>query len=634
MAVNHDDVNDALNAQFGGNKGQAQGQQQGQTQGQDHGQQQGGRGSFNQVLSSRLYRPQKLRRLGEALATMYKVADEIHLAVQNARGYKMVLVPVDGQEFGMHYSCAALVAAGKENNVSVTSVFVYILEGSNSKPGAENVVRGNIQYQRERTAMEAMDKETWNCVCLKVADTLGDTLKDQKEFNYLFAGSSIVPSDMDLKEEENVHTLMWLGAEAIWTNIEKKYEANYEHWNLKNFFNQQTDKMAAMFVFNGDRQHDIIGKPVRSDICAQINIVDRGNQNPWLPNQQNTSFQHSKERRLGTVCGFVNAMFNPQVVHQGVMTNRLPSQVFVPHLNITEVLPGNEGLTPELYFLNLFTFMIVSENYGWVDQFSNFASEGLHEFGQIGRRVNGIEDVIKTKGTSTTMNDINEMARMYFTAEPIVSVDCADAGPNSWNTDALRIAGSGNVGANQFIIATMDRLTNNEFSPIWKTVSNGAPLVFNKTKIHLGTFRNPDDGSLLDIREIDSLAALSLLGHNDMQSVNNFELTYGDTTGIDPEQVLSRRLSIIRELTQNNVDVYGSAIQAVLSPQFRMAGVAALKKAGLAVDSSGLGSYIGNNFQTAMNYMNAFMGTSNAANLLYNNNQNVGGWNSQGMSRF
>lgn len=590
--------------------------------------------SFNRAVSNRLARPQKLRRLGEALATMYKVANDIHLAVQTSRGYKMMLVPVDGQEFGMHYSCAALVAVGTENNKSVTSIFVYVLEGSNSKPGAENVMRGHIQYQRERTAMEAMDKDTWYCVCAKVAETLGETIKDVDSIPYLYAGSSIVPMDMDLKEEDNVHTLMWLGAEAIWTNIEKSYPENYEHWNLQSFFNVKQDKMAAMFIFNGDREYDVVNKPVRNDITAHINIVDRGEQNPWGQQFNNTSFQHSNERRLGTVTGYINAMYNPQVVQPGMMTNRLPTQVWVPHLNITEVLPGNEGLTPEIYWLNVFTYLIVSENYAWVDQFSNFSSETLHDIGQIGRRVPGIEDVIKTKGTSTTMQDINEMVRQYFTAESIVSIDCADAGPNSWNTEAIREAGKGNTAAIDYIIQTMDRLTGNKFSPIWNQMSGGAPLVFNKTKLHLSTYRDPN-GELLDGREIDSLAVLSLLGHQDMQTVNNHEMTYGDTTGVDPEYVLSRRLSLVRELTSNSVEVYGTAVQSVLTPQFRAAGVAALKQAGLAVDSTGLGSYIGSNFQNAMAYMNAFMGNANASNLLYGGNNAVGGaWNTFGMSRF
>ena len=72
-----------------------------------------------------------------------------------------------------------------------------------------------------------------------------------------------------------------MGAEAIWTNVEKAYPANYQHWNLADFFDKKSDKMAAMFNFNSDQQYDLIDKPVRSDITAHINIVDRHDQNPW-----------------------------------------------------------------------------------------------------------------------------------------------------------------------------------------------------------------------------------------------------------------------------------------------------------------------------------------------------------------
>ena len=121
--------------------------------------------------------------------------------------------------------------------------------------------------------------------------------------------------------------------------------------------------------------------------------------------------------------------------------------------------------------------------------------------------------------------------------------------------------------AELFISETMDRLTNNNFSKHWNAIVGEKRMVFNKTKIHLSTFKGPN-GDILDGREIDSLAVLNLLGHQDMQTVNNHEMTYGDITGIDPEMILSKRLSLIRELTNNTVEVwycYASCSYATVS---------------------------------------------------------------------
>lgn len=326
-------------------------------------------------------------------------------------------------------------------------------------------------------------------------------------------------------------------------------------------------------------------------------------------------------------------MYNPPQVQMGMPMNRLPTQVWVPHLNITEVLPGHEGLTPEIFWLNVFTYMIVSENYAWVDQFSNFAADDLHDIGQVGRRVPGVEDAIKTKGGAVTMQDVSELVRQYFTPESVISIDCSATGPNSWITDTIAAAGRNDKAAELFISETMDRLTNNNFSKHWNAIVGEKRMVFNKTKIHLSTFKGPN-GDILDGREIDSLAVLNLLGHQDMQTVNNHEMTYGDITGIDPEMILSKRLSLIRELTNNTVEVYGTAMQAVLTPQFRSVAIAALSEAGLAIDSSGLGTYIGSNFQNAMNYMNNYMGISGASNMMYQNNGGGVGWSNTGMSRW
>ena len=43
----------------------------------------------------------------------------------------------------------------------------------------------------------------------KVAEVISDSSANIE--NYMFAGSTIIPATMDLKEENNVHTMMWLG---------------------------------------------------------------------------------------------------------------------------------------------------------------------------------------------------------------------------------------------------------------------------------------------------------------------------------------------------------------------------------------------------------------------------------------
>jgi hypothetical protein len=283
------------------------------------------------------------------------------------------------------------------------------------------------------------------------------------------------------------------------------------------------------------------------------------------------------------------------------------TQMFLPRVVLTG-LQGMEMMSPELFFMGLGITRLLGENYNWAYQFSNYAEEEVHDIGAVGYRMRNPQDPnaapqrIDTSSNSFTQQDFLELIQTVCYKDPVFSIDCEDAGPQSWMTGPLIEAANGNTNAHNFLLQALNRLTDGNFSKHFP----GGPLVIPESnKIHLGTYVDTN-GIVRDLREIDNLAVLNALGHTDLNAVNTWEQTFNDTS-TPIEMRLEARLQILRNVVGGSqLNIRGLAERLVFNPDMLNALTAAMVDSGIMVDQEGLTAQMGTNTMAGNTFLNQY----------------------------
>lgn len=543
-------------------------------------------------LTDRIRRPMKRNQMGEILSEFGRAVDDIFQNANATRGTEFKIVPLDAGTHGLHYSAALLCGVMQIGGERVACVHTMILEASASQPRPTILNMYNQQVEVILTAMDAADIVTWNKAQQVVTDHFGDGLK------ILNAGAMVVPSDTDIKDSDRIWQMVWAGQEALLSTFESAYPQEFDHFNMAEFFDRGRDRMVAQFTYNGHDGESVTGLPVRSDISLILSTSER-----QAPSQDFSSFQHQTGRDLIEVDSFVDLVYAPP--QQAPAYGQPPvTQVFVPRIVFTKLSAIDAPFTPEIFFLGLATARLLGDNFAWASQFANFAKEEIHDIGAIGYRMRNPQDPnanigrIDTKTNTFGQQELFDVIQSACHREPVFSIDCEDAGPESWLTAALVESAHGNHQSVQYLIDALNNLTNGAFAKYWR----GTQIVVTENnKVHLGTYMDAN-GNMRDIREIDSLAILNQFGHQDMNIVNEWESTFNDMNA-PIELRLERRLAILRNLTTNNLKIRGFAERLTFTGEFMAALVDSIVEAGLLVDQDGLQTMFGQNYQVGNTFV-------------------------------
>lgn len=538
----------------------------------------------------RIGRATRRSDMSEVLALYMEALNEKIKGFSSEMGFQ--IIPLAGQHHNLHYSACVVVADTTIAGGRTACAYTLILEGSATQPKPEYVNMHNRQVEVLRTPMDAWDELTWSKVQDVVIDKFGDV-------NVLNAGSTVVPEKADPKDGERMHQILWGAQEAIYGALEIAYPDFTTHFNIGEFFDRRSDRIVAQFAYNANDGESITGAPVRSDITLKISATDRNTQNQNMY----SAFQHQSTKDLVEVNSYVDLVYAPQNALPAP-GQPIPTEVMQPRLVITKINPIDAPYTPEIFLLGLATSQLLGENYAWASQYSNFAQEEVHDIGGMGYRMKNPSDptaapvAIDTKTNTFGKDQMFDLIRTACYRYPLYSIDCEDAGPDSWLTGALVEAAHGNRASAQAMIDAADRLTNGLFSKYWQ---GGDIAVSESNRIHLGTYVDAT-GQLRDLREIDNLAILNLFGANDINTCNLWENTFNDVnTPIEIRQ--EDRLNIVKQVTTNQLKITGSAERVTFTPVFLDALVDACMEAGLLVDEDGLQPLFGTNFQVGNTFV-------------------------------
>jgi hypothetical protein len=548
-------------------------------------------------LSERIQRPMKRNQMGEMLAEFDRAVTAIFGDSMATYGTEFKVLALDAGRHGLHYSAVMLIGLVNVGGRKVASTYTMILEGSASQPRPTVLNMYGKSVEVVLTAMDAWDELTWAKVQAVVKQSYGDGIE------VMNAGASVVPQDIDVKDEERVWQIVWAAQEAVLSTMESSFPEQFEHFNLAEIFDSSRDRMNASFTYNGPDGESVNGLPVRSDMTLVMSSSER---NAASQQNQLSSFQHQTAKDLLEVNSYVDLVYAPsnQAPAPGQMP---PTQIFVPRVTITKISALDAPFTPETFLLGLATNVLIGDNYAWAAQFANFAQEEIHDIGGIGYRLKNPNDPnaqpqpVDTKTNTFGQNELFDLIQTTCWKDPAFSMDCEDVGPESWLTGAFVDSASGNANSTNFLIAAANNLTNGNFGQMWQ---GGHIAVTENNRVHLGTYVD-GAGQTRDLREIDSLAILNHHGHNDMSAVNAWESTFNDMQA-PIELRLEKRLQMIRNLAGGNLKIRGFAERITFTPEFIETLVAAVVRAGLMVDEDGLQSMYGQNYQVGNSFLNAY----------------------------
>tara|TARA_B100000929_G_scaffold291132_1_gene288229 strand:- start:3208 stop:5025 length:1818 start_codon:yes stop_codon:yes gene_type:complete len=552
-------------------------------------------------------------KVGEVLLQLNETFNRLK-ADMPVDGIEVELVPIDNQSMGMHYSLAVLCALTEIGNDRVVSYYGMILEGSNSRPSPEIKNMHGVDVEIKLTAMDAWDELTLG----KVTDVLKNRYGEAVLIN---ADATVVPAEFDPTDRDAVGDLLWNANEATISALETSYPDAFAHVSIDRIIDRTRERAIARFSYNDGDAESIVGLPVRSDIRLNISTEELRN------NKQFNGFQHNNSADLMEVNSHVDLVYAPDIAQPQQIGQPPITQQFIPRIVINRITSlGDVPYTPETFFLGLASLRLISQNYAWVGAFNDFHNNKLRDVGSLGYRLKlgegGKSDKIDTGSNQFGLQDLNELMMYAVHSEPAFSIDCEEAGPESWLTSMFIYLAQGDGQAYQYIVEALNRLTNGAFNRHWQ---GGQIIVDENNHIHLGTFTDQEHGTR-DLREIDSLAVLTALGHNDLASADLFESTINDGTA-PLEMRLDKRWQIIKNIVPS-ANLRGFARRLTFTPDFLNALTAAVVEAGLQLDAEGLQTAVAQNHQVGnMNLQQYVVSGGNVGGMMNQGNQSAGAFN-------
>lgn len=315
------------------------------------------------------------------------------------------------------------------------------------------------------------------------------------------------------------------------------------------------------------------GSPFRADWKLNLSIGDV-NQTWRELNVQ------SGDIPLVETAGFVEAIPETIVIAQQPGFPPLEKTSLHPNIIITSINPLNP--TPCYMLLGVITSLVMTNPGMFMkalplkDNKNQFGSLNVFTALTKDDNNNPTRERLDLTSKHYTMDKVYNVGKQMFTLSPMVSMDIAAAGHQTYYTSILATAANPNnpnnirVNAISELIAQLNWLTNGAF-PIDFPVNE----VFNNNGVVIPLGEWSDKTGLRDLRDID-LAFIA--GHSDNdEMLNKWVLTSlpGDITGLDP---FLTRVDIISKLVPD-ARITGKAVRVTFTGKF----ISALSNAAVSV---------------------------------------------------
>lgn len=506
----------------------------------------------------------------EALAKLVKAVTNVY--AENAdKSFEMQVLPVDMNSNNSLSVSIAIVALRDKQQPNLGVAFhTLIIAGSIDEPAPRFENIGGVNTEIVRVVGEAYDKTMIEVIRETVARAYGTQIP------LYDADAEVVPRSFDVNDPQLVWGLASNAAFACSQELET-HSAEFQDLNLA--FVERDSNLNVRISYANQQVFDAVGQPKRADVEIGFSAA------PSNQGQQ----QVERTSSVSNIRGFLDLTWNPvnQQQNQGGWAQPVQSFQRYAARFVMTALESTQLLTIPAQLLALVPALSLRENNQWVQAFRNggHTVDGidLHDIGGVGIEVNfennpsGVGSRIDTKADSFKPEHLHKLVASTVQPGLIVSLDVPECGSETWYNGVFAAAAAGNPRANQAIIDAANQLTNGEFS---KFFQGGRVAIDEDNRIHLGHYADRS-GVRRDIRDIDYLAVLNMVGEKDLQVVRDWSDSFVKT-GYPLALRLNGRKRILTNLV-NDVKITGFARRVTFEADFLDALAKAVLSCGLQI---------------------------------------------------
>lgn len=334
--------------------------------------------------------------------------------------------------------------------------------------------------------------------------------------------------------------------------------------------------------FNALDRVDYAGLPVRNDLSVDLVATEqRQDKSNGLDNQ-------SRNKVASTLGGYIDLVWAPQAP-QNVYGQAAqgPQHKFSARYVMTN-LENQMRLTLAAQIMTLATALGLSEPTSWYPyytprQLPNDTKVDLKNIGAINIEANILNEPgpfgspMETKAATFTKLNLGQLLSGAVRPGMTFTLSVSQLGADTWCNEVFSLAAQGNPRAAQAIIGQTNLLTGGHFHGFYNSTEN--PIIVNEDLIFNG-FYVGDDGKKRDIRDIDHLAVLNLVGQKDPAAGQAWSDTFL-RTDFPLIQRLQERKKMYSELLRGEVTFTGMSRLCTFTNKYLVALGQAVKAAGL-----------------------------------------------------
>jgi hypothetical protein len=509
-------------------------------------------GGFTKQAMGRSPQSELLSKLVNALTEVYKGINQ---------SYEYTLLPIDMNDT-RSLTVSVLVLAMREKADAKTVAFhTLILEGSTEQPAPrfENINGQNVEIMR--TVGEAYDDEMRKVVSEKVAATF-------PQAQQLPVEACVVPRDFALSDSNALYRLAANAAFATSSELEQS-RTGFQDINLANA--EKDSSLTVRPTFNNTQTVNAVNQPLRSDV--QIDVT------AGAANQSNNAQGNERVAQLAKLTGFIDLVWAPaepqNTTFMGYGQQQSPQsfQKYAARFVLTS-LESQSALTIAAQAFALVPALTMRENNLWAGAFrpTGFGEASMHDIGGVGIEANfennpsGVGTRIDTRADNFKPEHLVKLIGATIKPGLILSIDVAECGPETWYNSVFAAAAAGNPNANKALYNAFQTLSNGNFGKHFQ--GNNRIVVDEDNRIHLGYYTDKN-GVRKDLREIDYLAVVNMVGEKDPNVIRQWSDTFFPTAPL-PVRLANRKRILMALLSDvvftgyaRRVTFEGAAIDAL-----------------------------------------------------------------------
>ena len=464
-------------------------------------------GNMTRTPMGRTPASEVLSKLVKALSAVYEEGAD--------KSFEVACIPVDMNSTTSLGVSALVVALRDKQDMSLGVAFHTLIVEASVEPVAPRfeVING-VNTEIVRSVGEAYDK-------IMISEISGVIAKAYPSSQQHPASACVVPRDFNINDQTAVYTLAANALFAASSELETS-GPNFIDLNLANA--DRDSNLQVRVAFGNTQINNAVQQPVRNDVAIDFTAA---------PNNQNQNAQQLSVERVSGISrlgGFIDLVWDPVQMAQAPIWGQAVQQNNYQRYSarfVATSLESQSVLTIPAQLLALIPALSLLENNQWVQAFrqNSFNAEAdMHDIGAVGIEANfdgnpnGIGTRIDTKADSFRPEHLYKLISAVFRQGLHISLDVAECGPDTWFNDVFAAAAEGNPRANQAIIDAAQTLTNGNFL---KYFPGGPVAKDDNNRIQLGHYGDRN-GVRRDIRDIDYLAILNLVGEKDMEVVQKW----------------------------------------------------------------------------------------------------------------